>query len=116
MQIGIELEYWVVDADGELARADGVSSAGDGVETEFVDQLLEVKTPPCETLAELREALAARLERALDAIDGRLVPLGTPLRDGGLGRRGRCQSAGSDTLGVRLPPSVYTHRTPRPKP
>jgi gamma-glutamyl:cysteine ligase YbdK (ATP-grasp superfamily) len=84
MQIGIELEYWVVDADGELARADGVSSAGDGVETEFVDQLLEVKTPPCETLAELREALAARLERALDAIDGRLVPLGTPLRDGGL--------------------------------
>jgi gamma-glutamyl:cysteine ligase YbdK (ATP-grasp superfamily) len=78
----IEVEYWVVDRDGRLTPAGDLLDASPGVEPEFVEPIVEVKTTPCETTATLREELLARLrdvlERAEDA-GKRLVPLATPL-------------------------------------
>ncbi|MUW15771.1 glutamate--cysteine ligase, partial [Halorubrum sp. CBA1125] len=82
MRIGIEIECWVVDEDGDLASAAGIASACDGVESEFVDPLLEVVTPPCESIDRALAALWTRLDAAVAAArerDRRLVPLGTPL-------------------------------------
>ena len=78
----IEVEYWVVDEDGRLADPGNLVDATEGAEREFVEPLLEVKTTPCETTAELREELFDRLGAVLRAArdSGRgLVPLATPL-------------------------------------
>ncbi len=78
----IEVEYWVVDADGQLVEPDPLVSASAGVEREFVKPLLEIKTTPCETTSQLRNELLDRLEAVLDAADDhgmRLVPLATPV-------------------------------------
>ena len=78
----IEIEYWVVDESGRLTEPGELVGAASGVEREFVAPLLEIKTPPCESTAELRAALFDRLgavcQRA-DELDKRLVPLSTPL-------------------------------------
>ena len=61
---------------------DGLVEASSGAEREFVEPLLEVKTTPCATTAELRDELFDRLERILQRADGlglRLVTLGTPV-------------------------------------
>lgn len=82
MRIGIEIEYWTVDRDGNLAHAPTLPAAFEGVEREFVEPLIEVRTPPCDSVAELTAQLRRRLERILEAArerDRRLVPLGTPL-------------------------------------
>ncbi|GAA0644279.1 glutamate-cysteine ligase family protein [Salarchaeum japonicum] len=79
----VEVEYWVVDDDGELASPSGLLDATDGVEREFVEPLVEVKTTPCATPRELRDELTARLDAVLRRADERgkhLVPLATPLR------------------------------------
>ena len=81
----IEVEYWVVDEDGELTEPGPLVDAGPGVEREFVEPLLEVKTSPCETTAGLREQLYDRLGRVLAVADREgkgLVPLATPLYGG----------------------------------
>ena len=78
----IEVEYWVVDSEGRLVEPDGLVEAAGGVEREFVEPLLEVKTTPCETTRELRDELFDRLGRVLrraDELGLGLVPLGTPL-------------------------------------
>lgn len=78
----VEVEYWVVDDRGRLVEPDGLVEASSGAEREFVEPLLEVKTTPCATTAELRDELFDRLERILQRADGlglRLVPLGTPV-------------------------------------
>lgn len=78
----IEVEYWVVDGEGRLVEPGGLAEESSGVEREFVEPLLEIKTTPCETTAELRAELFDRLGRVLDRADelGReLVPLGTPV-------------------------------------
>ncbi|MFM9598074.1 hypothetical protein ACKI1O_53420, partial [Streptomyces scabiei] len=49
----IEVEYWVVDDRGRLAEPGELVAASPGAEREFVRPLLEVKTTPCETTAEL---------------------------------------------------------------
>jgi hypothetical protein len=78
----IEVEYWVVDERGELVEPGELASASAGAEREFVRPLLEIKTTPCETTAQLREELFDRLEAVLDMAEAsgrRLVPLATPL-------------------------------------
>jgi gamma-glutamyl:cysteine ligase YbdK (ATP-grasp superfamily) len=77
----IEVEYWVVDGDGELT-APGNLVEITGAEREFIAPLLEIKTTPCETTAQLRRELLDRLEAVLDraAEQGKkLVPLATPV-------------------------------------
>ncbi|MEZ3167273.1 glutamate-cysteine ligase family protein [Halorubrum ejinorense] len=85
MRRSVEVEYWVVDENGRLTEPGGLVDAAAGVEREFVVPLLEVKTSPCESTAELREELFDRLDRVLeraDALDKGLVPLATPICDG----------------------------------
>ncbi len=78
----IEVEYWVVDADGRLTTPDALVDAAPGVEREFVAPMLEIKTSPCETSAELREELLGRIRAVLrraDQLNKGLVPLATSL-------------------------------------
>jgi len=72
----------VVDADGQLVEPGPLVAAAPGVEREFVEPVLEIKTTPCETTAELRAELYERIERVLAVADDHdmgLVPLATPL-------------------------------------
>ncbi len=78
----IEVEYWVVDDEGRLVEPTGLLDATEGAEREFVAPLLEIKTTPCETTAELRGELFERLGRVLrqaKELDRGLVPLATPV-------------------------------------
>jgi carboxylate-amine ligase len=78
----IEVEYWVVDGDGRLTEPDALVDAAAGVEREFVRPLLEIKTTPCGSTAELRDELFDRIGRVLDRaadLDMGLVPLATPI-------------------------------------
>ncbi|MFC7200464.1 glutamate-cysteine ligase family protein [Halospeciosus flavus] len=80
----IEVEYWVVDGEGRLTEPGSLVDASPGVEREFVEPLLEIKTTPCETTAELRRELFERVGRVLrraDELDRGLVPLATPVGD-----------------------------------
>ena len=78
----VEVEYWVVDEKGRLTEPAGLVDATAGAEREFVQPMIEIKTSPCRTHAELRTELLDRLwavvERA-DKLGLRLVPLATPL-------------------------------------
>ncbi len=78
----VEVEYWVIDDEGRLTEPGDLTDASEGAEREFVEPLLEIKTSPCETTAELRDELLGRigsvLRRAEDTEKG-LVPLGTPV-------------------------------------
>jgi gamma-glutamyl:cysteine ligase YbdK (ATP-grasp superfamily) len=81
----IEVEYWVVDETGRLTDPGPLVDAAPGVEREFVEPVLEVKTAPCATTADLRTQLYDRLGRVCDAAADagrRLVPLATPLNGG----------------------------------
>lgn len=78
----VELEYWVIDEQGDLVAPGDLVDAAPGVEREFVAPLLEVKTTPCESTAELRDELFDRLGRVLRRADQQgmgLVPLATPI-------------------------------------
>ncbi|SEQ71854.1 glutamate-cysteine ligase family protein [Natrinema salaciae] len=90
MKTSIEVEYWVVDSDGRLAEPGPLADVSERTEREFVEPLFELKTPPCESISELRTALVEELEAALEraaAVDKRLVPLGTPINGDGVDRR-----------------------------
>jgi len=81
----IEVEYWVVDDEGRLVEPGPLAAAAPGVEREFVEPLLEIKTTPCETTAALRAELLDRIASVLEAADEHdmgLVPLATPMHDG----------------------------------
>lgn len=78
----IEVEYWVVDEQGKLTDPGTMVEATEGAEREFIKPLLEIKTQPCGTTAQLREQLYERLGRVLAAGESegkRLVPLATPI-------------------------------------
>ena len=78
----VEVEYWVIDSEGRLTEPAGLVEASPGAEREFVEPLLEVKTTPCETTAELRAELFGRIRAVLERaseLDLSLVPLATPL-------------------------------------
>ena len=77
----VEVEYWVIDRDGRLTTPGDLVDLP-GAETEFVAPMVEIKTTPCETAAELREELLGRIKTVLDRADDRglgLVPLSTPI-------------------------------------
>ncbi|ELY64802.1 glutamate-cysteine ligase family protein [Natronococcus jeotgali] len=105
MNTSIEVEYWVIDDDGDLTAPESLADVSEYTEREFVEPLLELKTPPCRSVAELRETFVEQLEGVLAAArraDKGLVPLGTPINCDGIerrpGERGRIQKAviGSD--------------------
>lgn len=82
MQKSIEVEYWVIDRSGALTPPEALTEVSENVEQEFVKPLFELKTPPCETYAELRTTFVNQLDTVLsraDELDKLLVPLGTPL-------------------------------------
>ena len=82
MKIGLEAEYWVVDDTGALCDGRALTESHERATPEFVPSMIEVQTPPVETVAALGEELQEVLEtvlRAADADGKRLVPLGTPL-------------------------------------
>ena len=77
----IEVEYWVVDEEGYLTQPGALIDIP-GAEREFVEPMLEIKTTPCQSTADLRAELFERVRAALDRGDElgkRLVPLATPL-------------------------------------
>jgi len=77
----IEVEYWVCDTEGRLVEP-GELAEMEGAEREFVKPLVEIKTTPCESSAELREELLERIRavaKQAENVDKRLVPLATPL-------------------------------------
>ncbi|WP_255169202.1 glutamate-cysteine ligase family protein [Natrononativus amylolyticus] len=82
MKTSIEVEYWIVDDNGDLVPPTTLLDVSDQVEPEFVEPMIEIKTTPCESATELREEFVGRIRRVVDAARGegkRLVPLGTPL-------------------------------------
>ncbi|PGF16095.1 glutamate--cysteine ligase [Natrinema sp. CBA1119] len=82
MQTSIEVEYWVVDSDGDLTEPGPLADVSTRTERASVEPLLAVKTPSCESISELRTALAKELEGVLSrasTLDKRLVPFATPI-------------------------------------
>ncbi|MDS0259082.1 glutamate-cysteine ligase family protein [Haloarcula sp. S1CR25-12] len=80
----------MIDSDGRLVEPGPLTAASAGVEREFVEPLLEIKTTPCERTAELRAELLARIRKVLDVAaehDMGLVPLATPLNHGEIADR-----------------------------
>ncbi|MCL7417115.1 MAG: glutamate-cysteine ligase family protein [Halalkalicoccus sp.] len=85
MKTSIEVEYWVIDRNGALTDPGDLAEISPQVEEEFVDCLFEIKTTPCESVAELREEFGERLDEVLREAKARgkaLVPLGTPINAG----------------------------------
>lgn len=77
----IEVEYWVIDETGALTQPGSLIDLP-GAEREFVEPMLELKTTPCTSTAELREELFERIRAAVDRgeeLGKQLVPLATPL-------------------------------------
>lgn len=82
MRRSIEVEYWVIDDEGRLTTPGALVDASPGAEREFVAPMLEVKTTPCTTTAELRNELLGRIRDVLlraDDLNKGLVPLATSL-------------------------------------
>ncbi|MFU8868691.1 glutamate-cysteine ligase family protein [Natronococcus sp.] len=82
MKTSLEVEYWVVDDDGDLVPPGTLLDVSDGIDPEFVEPMLEIKTTPCTSMTELREEFLDRIEHVVDAArarNKRLVPLATPL-------------------------------------
>jgi hypothetical protein len=84
------VEYWVIDDDGRLSEPGALTDASVGAEPEFVTPLLEIKTAPCETAAELEAQLFRRIRRVLhraDELGKGLVPLATSLHRADVAQR-----------------------------
>lgn len=84
MNLGIEMEFWVVDESGRLSDGQYLADRHERVEPEFVAPLIEVKTSPHEREGALRRELRQTLRAATSAAESeghRLVPLGTPLTE-----------------------------------
>jgi len=78
----VEVEYWVVDDEGALVEPGELVATSVGVEREFVEPMVEIKTTPCASTAELRAELLDRISAVLDRaaeLGKGLVPLATPI-------------------------------------
>ncbi|ELY46706.1 hypothetical protein C495_06348 [Natronorubrum sulfidifaciens JCM 14089] len=76
------MEYWVIDDDGDLVAPGPLLDISPQFDPEFVEPMLEIKTTPCSSMAELRAEFLDRIGTAVDAARDqgkRLVPLATPL-------------------------------------
>ncbi|OVE83402.1 hypothetical protein [Natronolimnobius baerhuensis] len=108
MEIRLEVDYWVVDRDGELVSADPVVDVAGraSMSRGSADSLLTIETPfaPAD---DRRRALIDELVAACEtatALDCRLVPLATPINGGS---PYRCRRDSSDdslpaSAGARL--------------
>ncbi|WP_231188344.1 glutamate-cysteine ligase family protein [Haladaptatus sp. DYF46] len=84
MKIGLELEYWVVNNEGELVSGMDLLASHEAVVPEFVDPMIEIQVPPADGITELQQNLIPILETVLaraTELDMHLVPLGTPLTE-----------------------------------
>ncbi|TYT63967.1 glutamate-cysteine ligase family protein [Natrialba swarupiae] len=82
MNTSLEVEYWVVDDEGDLCSPDTLLDVAEWIDPEFVEPMIEIKTSPCGSMAELREEFTERIRTVVDAAydqEKRLVPLSTPL-------------------------------------
>ena len=82
MNTSLEVEYWVIDDDGDLVPPESLLDLSEQIDPEFVEPMLELKTTPCSSTAELREEFLALVGEVVDAArerDKHLVPLATPL-------------------------------------
>jgi len=118
----IEVEYWVIDTKGRLIEP-GELAEMEGAEREFVEPLVEIKTTPCESAAELRRELLERIRAVVQRAEEqekRLVPLATPLNHGTIEQlnsdRTRIQQEilGSDFQYVRHCAGTHIHFEQQP--
>ncbi|QLG49933.1 glutamate--cysteine ligase [Natrinema halophilum] len=82
MNTSIEVEYWVVDSDGELTDAGPLADVSARTEQGCVEPLFQLQTPACESVSELRTSFVEDLEDVLSKttkLDKHLVPFGTPV-------------------------------------
>lgn len=85
MKKSIEVEYWVIDQNGALTTPGELTDVSEFAEEEFVAPLFELKTPPCDTIEDLRETFVDQLDEVLtraDELGKLLVPLETPVNCG----------------------------------
>lgn len=90
MRKAIEVEYWVVDSDGSLTTPGELIDLSEYIDEEFVDPMLELKTPPCDSFDHLKRTFLQQLDELLDAAaarDKHLVPLGTPINGAPIDQR-----------------------------
>ncbi|CDK38322.1 glutamate-cysteine ligase family protein [Halorubrum sp. AJ67] len=84
MNIGLEMEYWVVDEEGRLSTSSELLDTHECVTNEFVDSLIEIQLPPVESASQLETVLGDVLSTVVETAakhDRQLVPLGTPLTE-----------------------------------
>ncbi len=82
MNIGIEMEFWVVDDEGRLCDGTPITDAHELIKPEFIEPLIEVRTTPHERKASLTREFRRTLQTAIWSANDtgkHLVPLGTPL-------------------------------------
>lgn len=82
MKKGLELEFWVVDQEGSLTTAAPLVNQMEECAPEFVDPLLEIKTPPQEDIEDIRSTVKDIMTQVLDHAEEQgkgLVPHGTTL-------------------------------------
>ncbi len=80
----VEVEYWVIDHEGNLVEPGDLVDATDGAEREFVEPMVEIKTTPCETTTALQTELFERIRAVIRRAEERemgLVPLATPISE-----------------------------------
>ncbi|WP_436346577.1 glutamate-cysteine ligase family protein [Natronorubrum sp. FCH18a] len=85
MKTSLEVEYWVIDDDGDLVPPGPLLDLSEQIDPEFVEPMLEIKTTPCQSMAELRTEFRSLIATTVDAArrqNKRLVPLATPLHAG----------------------------------
>jgi len=82
MKVGVEVEYWVINCDGQLVSSKDIAEHLDFAEQEFVEPLLEIKTQPYENVQDVREELNYKVSKVLETAESlgvKICPLGTPL-------------------------------------
>lgn len=88
MKKGVELEFFVVDSDGNLCSAKKITGELDFAAPEFAECVVEIKSDPFESIEELKRDITRKTKKAIELgkeHDRSIVPLGTPLNHEELG-------------------------------